>query len=129
MIFNEERILGGLTTWMNDRNVQLKKAEETFDYKIKELYGPGTLGEHEAVDRSAMIAHQWEHCVEDHPATLLTLEAYQWAALATYCMNKTYQALGRKPDTYADNLLADIKRNFNTKGAETCRTSNPKTEA
>lgn len=128
MIFNEERILGGLVDWINDRNAELKKAEETWDYKIKEQFGPGTHGEHEAVDRSYIFAHQWEDFVESHPATLLTPEAYRWAALATYCMIKTYEKLGREPDTHADQLIADIKKNFNTKGAETCR-SNPTSEA
>src|SRR5690348_16630917 len=94
MIFNEEEVLGGLVEWVNDRGNELKKAEETFDFKIKELFGPGTHGEHEAIDRSAMLARHWEEDVEDHPAVLLTPEAYRWAALATYCMVKTYESLG-----------------------------------
>jgi hypothetical protein len=57
-------------------------------------YKPGSLGCHELLDRTAMLADMVEQFVLAHPSCALKAEWYALAEQATACLRDLYQRVG-----------------------------------
>lgn len=67
-------------------------SEEGEDWATQ--YKPGSLGCHELLDRTAMIADLLERHVLTHPACLQNESWYRLAARAAAALQELYQAVG-----------------------------------
>jgi len=81
-----------------ERMEDLQKALETYDSEdeIKRLFGKNTFGCHEAVDRSFMVAENWEHYVQNHPAILMDPEIYRMSKIVSSMMYEVYNSISTK---------------------------------
>jgi hypothetical protein len=62
---------------------------------LEKSFGPGSVGNHELLDRAFMVSENWESFVASHPATLLDAERYRKAREIADAMADFYQMVGR----------------------------------
>lgn len=84
---------------LRDAQTAYREIEVDFDT----CYGPGSLGEHELLDRAALVLSMWDQFVLNHPACLRTREWYEAADDVLGTIHEFYQRLS------ADILKAEEK--------------------
>jgi hypothetical protein len=77
-----------------------KNTGEDWDNEIdgepESVFGPGTLGYHELLDRTYMVSQILEETVLNLPSLMYNKEAACWLYLASHCLVQAYVAIGTK---------------------------------
>lgn len=88
-------ILSLLENMEEERTENFKKAIENFDSEeeVHRRFDPGTMGSHEAADRTWMFVESIDHYVTTHPTVVMNKEAYRLVSMAVGLLHDAYQVI------------------------------------
>ena len=67
-----------------------------FEESIEERFGPGTIGNHELLDRTHLVLAMWSQFVREHPSCYSDASLYRMASQIESMMADFYQTVGRR---------------------------------
>ena len=80
--------------WENDRAERAAELVAEYGPDWPEQWAPGTLGSHELLDRTFIVADNLENFVLSHPACVANAEWYALASQAVDLLQMLYQEVG-----------------------------------